>query len=50
MSQLDFALQVGVDPTYLSSVEQGRRNVTLVMIRMLATGLDVAAGTLLEDG
>jgi transcriptional regulator with XRE-family HTH domain len=46
ISQIALAHAAEIDPTYLSAVEQGRRNVSLVNIRALAKALDVAPGTL----
>lgn len=39
----------GLDRTYVSSVERGRRNVSLVNIFRLAKGLDVPAHELLSS-
>jgi transcriptional regulator with XRE-family HTH domain len=38
-----------LDPTCLSAVEQGRRNISLVNIRALARALDVPASALFEE-
>ena len=42
MSQMDLALAADIDPTYISSVEQGRRNVGLVNINVLAATLGIS--------
>lgn len=42
LSQLDLAHRVGLDPTYISGIERGRRNLSLVSIRRLAAALDVS--------
>ncbi len=39
LSQAELAERAQVHPTYLSSVEQGRRNISLVNIHALAEGL-----------
>ncbi len=49
LSQQALALAAGLDPTYLSGVEQGRRNLGLINIRRLAAALDVAPHLLLVD-
>ena len=40
-SQMQLALAADMDPTYLSAVEQGRRNISLVNIRALAGTLEI---------
>ena len=42
LSQQALAHAAGLDPTYLSGVEQGRRNLGLVNIHRLAAALDVS--------
>lgn len=49
LSQQALALAAGLDPTYLSGVEQGRRNLGLVNIHRLARALGVPATALLEQ-
>lgn len=46
-SQEDFAHHVGLDRTYVSGLERGRRNPTLDVIVKLAHGLDVTPSELL---
>lgn len=46
LSQQALAHAAGLDPTYLSGVEQGRRNLGLVNIHKLAGALGVAPGAL----
>ena len=38
MSQEKFALHIGMDRTYLSSVESGRRNISLANIYKISKG------------
>jgi transcriptional regulator with XRE-family HTH domain len=45
LSQEDFAAECGLDRTYISGIERGRRNVSLINIRAIAKGL----GTSLSD-
>jgi transcriptional regulator with XRE-family HTH domain len=49
LSQMAFADRVGLHPTYISGIERGERNVSLVNIRLIAAGLDVQAGDLFEQ-
>ena len=49
MSQMQLAHEVGLDPTYISSVERGRRNISLVNIHSLAVALSVPPASLLSD-
>jgi transcriptional regulator with XRE-family HTH domain len=41
MSQMSLAHAADLDPTYLSAVEQGRRNIALVNICQIARALQV---------
>ena len=50
ISQLALAHAAELDPTYLSAVEQGRRNVSLVNIQALARALDVSPAELFSEG
>jgi len=38
-SQEDFALEIGLDRTYMGGVERGERNVSLINLHKIATGL-----------
>lgn len=41
LSQEKFALQIGMDRTYLASVEAGKRNIAIENIQKIADGLCV---------
>lgn len=41
LSQEKFALSIGMDRTYFSSVEAGRRNISICNIKKIADGLGV---------
>lgn len=45
-SQEDFALEIGLDRTYMGGVERGERNVAVLNLRKIAAGLGVAVGEL----
>ncbi len=45
-SQEDFALEIGLDRTYMGGVERGERNVAVLNLRKIAAGLHVAVGDL----
>ncbi|MDP9164685.1 MAG: helix-turn-helix domain-containing protein [Actinomycetota bacterium] len=47
-SQMQLALAADMDPTYLSAVEQGRRNISLVNIHALAGTLEVSVRKLFD--
>lgn len=47
-SQEKLALEVGLDRTYISGIESGKRNVSLVNICRLAQTLDVPVAVLFE--
>ena len=40
-SQEDFALEIGLDRTYMGGIERGERNVALLNIRKIARGLHI---------
>lgn len=45
-SQEDFALEVGLDRTYMGGVERGERNVAVLNLRKIAAGLGISVGDL----
>ena len=49
MSQEDLAEAAGLDRTYVSSLERGRRNPTLLTIMRVAAALHVSAAFLLAE-
>jgi transcriptional regulator with XRE-family HTH domain len=49
LSQAELAKRCGLDRTYISSLEQGRRNVSLVNIGKIAVALNIPL-TKLFDG
>lgn len=48
ISQEKLAEQAGLDRTYISSVERGKRNISLVNIELIAKALGVKPAKLLE--
>lgn len=40
-SQEKFALKIGIDRTYYSSIEQGKHSLTLEKIDVIAKGLEI---------
>ena len=48
LSQEKFALKIGMDRTYFSSVETGKRNISIQNIKKIADGLDVTLSDLFE--
>lgn len=48
LSQEDFAAKCGLDRTYISGIERGKRNVALRNIEAIAKALDVPLSTLME--
>lgn len=47
-SQEDFALEIGLDRTYMGGVERGERNLALLNLRKIAEGLKIPLPALLE--
>ena len=48
LSQEKFALSIGMDRTYYSSVESGKRNISLCNIKKIADGLGVPVSELFK--
>lgn len=48
LSQEKFALQIGLDRTYIASIENGKRNVSLENIQRLAKGFGITISELFE--
>lgn len=46
LSQEKFALAIGMDRTYLASVEAGKRNLSLANIEKIASGLGISVSSL----
>lgn len=46
-SQEDFALEIGLDRTYMGGVERGERNLALLNLRKIAYGLKISVAELL---
>ena len=49
MSQEKFALLIGMDRTYFASVENGKRNSSILNIKKIADGLNVSMSELFCD-
>lgn len=49
LSQEKFALKIGMDRTYYASVENGKRNVSLINIKKIADGLDLSLSELFRE-
>lgn len=49
ISQEDLADQVELDRTYVSGIERGIRNPTLLVLLRLADAFDISPGELLEE-
>ena len=48
MSQEDRALESGVNKNYLSDLERGRRNPSLLILNRICYGLDIDLATLFK--
>jgi transcriptional regulator with XRE-family HTH domain len=49
LSQEELALEADVDRTYISQVERGKRNITIVVLHRLAMAMRTTASQLLSD-
>ena len=48
LSQEKLAYQSNIDRTYISSIEKGKRNVSLEIIQKLSEGLEISVETLMK--
>jgi transcriptional regulator with XRE-family HTH domain len=48
-SQEQFAFEAGVHRTYISDLERGARNPSILLLEKLAVALDVPASELISD-
>ena len=48
MSQGDICRAIGMDRSYMSAIESGKKNVTLAVLEKLANALDVSVDELLK--
>ncbi len=49
LSQEKFALKIGLDRTYYSSVENGKRNIAIINLKKIADGLGISLSELFKD-
>ena len=49
LSQEKFALQIGMDRTYFSAVESGKRNISIKNLKKIADGLNITLSELFEN-
>ena len=49
MTQLRMAVDFGIDRTFISDVERGRKSISLPMLEILALGLKMSLSDLLKD-
>ena len=49
LSQEKFALKIGMDRTYFTSVEKGKRNISIINLEKIAKGLDISLSELFEN-
>ena len=49
MTQLRMAVQFGIDRTFISDVERGRKSISLPMLEILALGFHLSLSELLRD-
>ncbi|MDE1175013.1 MAG: helix-turn-helix transcriptional regulator [Edaphobacter sp.] len=49
MTQLEMAIAFGIDRSYISEVERGRKAISLPTLEVIALGMDVSLSALLKD-
>jgi ribosome-binding protein aMBF1 (putative translation factor) len=49
MTQSDMAKKFGIDRSYISDVERGRKSMTLPMLEVIALGMSITLSKLFED-
>ena len=48
LSQEKFALKIGLDRTYYSSVENGKRNIAIINLKKIADGFGISLSDLFK--
>ena len=48
LSQLDLSLEAGVNKNYISDLEKGRRNPTILVLNKIAVALNIDLATLFK--
>lgn len=48
-TQLRVAVDFGIDPSYLSDVERGKKSMSLCMLEVIALGMNLSLSELLKD-
>lgn len=48
LSQIDLAVAVGIDRSYLSEIENGHRNFTIMLLQNISTALSISLEDLLR--
>jgi len=48
LSQLDLSIECGINRNYISDLEKGRRNPSLLILEKICYGLDVDLATLFK--
>lgn len=49
MTQLRMAIDFGIDRSYISDVERGRKTISLAMLEVIALGMNLSLSDLLRD-
>ena len=49
LSQEKLALLAGLDRTYINSVENGRRNISIINLKKISDALETSLSTLFKD-
>ena len=49
MTQLQMAIIFGIDRSYISDVERGRKSISLPMLEVIAIGMKVSLSVLFQD-
>jgi DNA-binding XRE family transcriptional regulator len=49
MTQLRMAIDFGIDRSFISDVERGRKSISLPMLEVMALGLQMSLSDLLKD-
>ncbi len=49
LTQSDMAKKFGIDRSFISDVERGRKSISLPLLEVIALGLQISLSTLFED-
>ena len=49
LTQLQLAIDLGIDRSFISDVERGRKSISLTLLEVVAIGMNMSLSELLKD-